>query len=266
MRQNGHHSLLLVPPLREKKPPAAHGKKRSALKNKCSQQYAPGTRQEWLFALILLQPAVVGAIATTYPWASPLTLFHDPFKISETFSPLHPLMGALSSFGAIMFFCSSSVALFSATLTTDRSGRFFLIYAGLYSSFLATDDLFGLHDVVLLEYSIRENYVKLVHIMAQFVYIVAFHKVLRRLNYFLLAASLLLFAISLAFDSGLMLVIQNVKLSSPLSSASQEAWEDLPKLAGTILWLWFHMLAARKLVVEGHLQSSLGPGQDGHPE
>lgn len=231
-----------------------------------NDQYAPGTRHEWLFALTLLQPAAVVVLATTYSWASPMTLLHDPFKISETVNPLHPLMGALSSFGAIMFFCSSAIALFGATLATDRSSRIFLIYAGLYSSFLATDDFFGLHDSVFLEFSIREAYVKLAFAAGQIVYLVAFYKILKRLNYLLLASSILLFAISLAFDSRLMLVIQDVLFGSPLSLAEKEAWEDIPKLAGTVLWLWFHMLAARKIVAEGRPRSSLRPGQQAHPE
>lgn len=239
---------------------------RSALSNSYDQPDAIGARQDWLFALIILQPAVVAVLATTYPWASPLTLLHDPFKISESHSPLHPLMGVLSSFGAIMLFCSSAIALFSATLATDRSSRRFLIYAGLYSSFLATDDFFGLHDRVLLEFSIRERYIELVYVLGQIIYIVAFYKILRRLNYFLLAASLMLFAISLAFDSRIMLIIQDVLFGSPLSPAAEEAWEDLPKLAGTVLWLWFHMLAARAIVGEGRQRSSLGPSHHGHPE
>ena len=216
-----------------------------------TDQHAPGTRHEWLFALTLLLPAAVVVLATTYAWASPLTLLHDPYKISQTVNPLHPLMGAVSSFGAIMFFCSSAIALFGATLAPDRSSRLFLVYAGLYSSLLATDDFFGLHDSVFLELSIREGYFKLIFVAGLVVYLVAFYKILKRLNYLLFAGALLLFAFSLAFDSRLMVVIQDILFGSPLSLAEKEAWEDIPKLAGTVLWLWFHMLATKKIVAEG---------------
>lgn len=225
--------------------------------------HVPGTRQYWLFALIFLLPAAVAAFAATYAWASPMTLLSDPFKISESLNPLHPMMGALSSFGAIMFFCSSAVALFGATLATERSGRHFLIYAGLFSSLLGIDDFFGLHDRVFPEFSIDETYVELLYVVGQLVYIIAFREVLLRLNYILLAAALLLLAISLALDSRLMFVIQDA-LGSPLSQAAAEAWEDLPKLAGTVLWLWFHMQAAKDIVADGRLQDSVGHGRQGN--
>ena len=227
-----------------------------------NRPHVPGTRQHWLFALTFLLPAAVAVFATTYPWASPTTLLSDPFKISESVNPLHPMMGALSSFGAIMFFCSSAIALFGATLAADRSGRHFLIYAGLFSSMLGIDDFFGLHDRVFPEFSVDETYVELVYVVGQLVYIVAFRKVLLRLNYIPLAAALLLFAISLALDSRLMIVIQDV-LGSQLSQAAAEAWEDLPKLAGTVLWLWFHMQAARNIVAYGRPRDSLGQGEQG---
>lgn len=236
------------------------------MSNTFNQPYGPGARQEWLFALTLVQPAAVGIVATTYPWASPLTLLHDPFKISESLSPLHPFMGALSSFGAIMFFCSSAIALFGAMFATTPNERRFLIFAGLYSSFLATDDLFGLHESVFLEFSIKENYVKIAYFLGQLVYILAFYKIILRLNYSLLVGALLLFAASVVLDSPLVLVIQKTILNAPLSLAGRELWEDLPKLAGTVLWLWFHMLAARKIVAEGLARNSLSADRQGHPE
>jgi diacylglycerol kinase len=178
-------------------------------------------------------------------------------------------MGALSNFGVIMLFSSASIALFSATLASDRAGRSFLIYAGLFSSLLATDDLFGLHDRVFFELFVGElapgeieRNVKLAYLAAQVVYLVAFYKVIRRLNYLLLAGSLLLFFISNALDTRFVAVLVAI-LGSPLSESAQQAWEDLPKLAGTVFWLWFHMLAARKIVSEGWSQRLLPPGQQG---
>ena len=236
------------------------------LSNTFDQPCRLGRGQEWLFALTLLQPAAVCIAAITYPWASPLTLLHDPFKISESLSPLHPFMGALSSFGAVMFFCSSAIALFGAMFATAPNERRFLIYAGLYSSFLATDDLFGLHESVFLEYSIKENYVKIAYLIGQFVYILAFYKVILKLNYSLLVGALLLFVTSMVLDSPLVLFIQNAILNAPLSLDARELSEDLPKLAGTVLWLWFHMLAARKIVANGLARGSVSAGQQGHPE
>ena len=236
------------------------------LSNRFNQDYGRRGRQEWLFALMLLQPAAVSIMATTYPWAGPLTLLQDPFKISETVSPLHPLMGALSSFGAMMFFCSSAIALFGAMFATKRSDRRFLIYAGIYSSFLGTDDLFGLHENVLFEFSIKENYVKLAYFVAQVVYILAFYKVILKLNYLPLLGALLLFAASMVLDSPVVLVIQNVILNAPVSPATRELSEDLPKLVGTVLWLWFHMQAAAKIVAEWRPQNSDSASQQGEPE
>jgi hypothetical protein len=162
-------------------------------------------------------------------------------------------MGALSSVGAITLYCTSAIALFSATLAVDRSARNFLIYAGILSSWLATDDFFGFHDRVLQEYHIRESFVKAALILAQVVYIVAFRKIIRRLNYPILAVALVLFAASVALDSHF---IQRFNILSGLllSPAVAAAWEDFPKLAGTVLWLWFHMLAARDINAAGQVQ------------
>ena len=230
-------------------------------KSESVQQQVPGSRQKWLFGLIFLFPAVVGVLASTYPWSGWLTLLHDPFKISQTVSPLHPLMGSLNILGAAMFFCSSAVALFGATLVLDTSSRRFLIYAGLFSSLLAVDDMFGLHDRVFIEFSVMERFSKLFYVAGQIVYIVAFYKVLRKLNYFVLSGALLLFAVSLALDNPLIRTLQDTTFGPPLTSGAHAAWEDMPKLAGTVLWLWFHMLAARKFVVESCPRTVPCPGQ-----
>ena len=215
----------------------------------------PVSRQSWVLGLILLLPGIVAVLATTYSWASPLTLLHDPFRISEFQSPLHPLMGALSSFGAIMLYCTSAIALFSAAITSDHTCRKFLIYAGLLSSCLGTDDLFGFHDRVFREIFVREAFVKAFFMVAQIVYIVAFWRVLKKLNYTILVGALSLFATSMFLDSHF---LHSLKFYSALSLSPgmADAWEDLPKLAGTVLWLWFHMLAARQIITEGQSKGS----------
>jgi hypothetical protein len=215
----------------------------------------------WPFTLLFAMPVALGALAVTYPWAAPHTLLNDPYEISYD-GPLHPLMGSLSTMGGYLLLGTAAITLFGATLTRHTFARWFLIAAGLYSSLLSNDELFGLHDVILPhDLLIRERYAKLFYMLAQFLYLGIFYKLILLLRYKVLLASLLAFAVSWGFDSPnvlplIQMIAERFAYEVPTGSSIEVGWEDIPKLIGIVLWLCFHALSTRTIIANSLASSN----------
>lgn len=206
----------------------------------------------WRFALIATVPLAVAILALRQPWADPASLLSDPFDLSQR-GPLHPLMGSLSTIGASLFLYAAAVTLFGATLVNDRAWLAFLVSAGLLSSFLAHDDLFGLHEIVAYQSGLHERHFKVAYVVAVMAYLAVSWPVILRSRFVILGASLAFFAASWAFDSpNLLPVMQRVGglfgLGLAETEASLYAWEDGCKLIGAVLWLWFHVGTTGRLI------------------
>lgn len=68
---------------------------------------------------------------------------------------IHPLTGALSSLGILLWWTSATVWLFTALVRRGRpgaAGTGFLVYSGLLSAYLGLDDLFQFHEFLAQEY------------------------------------------------------------------------------------------------------------------
>lgn len=108
----------------------------------------------YLAAALLFGTAVLVAIAAAdllggYPI---LPLFNDP----ATHSGTHPLVGALSNLGVLLWWTSASIWLFTAALLRGREDRRFAcqfaLVSGMLTAYLGLDDLYLLHDELLPDY------------------------------------------------------------------------------------------------------------------
>lgn len=218
----------------------------------------PLLSKSWRFALIVIAPLVIAALALGQPWADPVTLLSDPFDLSHQ-GPLHPLMGSLSTLGVTLFLYAAAVTLFGATLVNGRAAIVFLLSAGLLSSLLAHDDLFGLHEVIIFEHALDERAAKFGYLGAVFLYLMLSWRVILRLNFLVLGASFACFAASWGLDSPNILPIlqaigEPIGLGREASSSALYFWEDGSKLAGAALWLWFHVSATGSIVRQTQMQ------------
>ncbi len=125
----------------------------------------------------------------------------DPVTILDA----HPLVGALSAFGVILWWFTVSVCLFTFALARSlgmsRSVRLFLLTSGLFTLLLAIDDQFLIHDDLASRYlGMREREVMAIYLLIAALYVIVNRAVIRRSEWIILAAALVFFGSSIAFD------------------------------------------------------------------
>lgn len=184
----------------------------------------------------LLAAALHSVLTDSPPW-----LFtRDPAAIHLA----HPLFGALSNLGAVLWAAAASIALFTAMLLPRTSGgavRSYLLNAGVLTAWLMLDDLYMLHERVLPDFlGIPQPLVFGAYVLLVALLIVRFRRVIiGATDYRLLALALAFFALSIASDQG-------------PGEWHQLRWlilvEDGAKLLGIVSWLaYFASIASRAL-------------------
>lgn len=104
-----------------------------------------------------------------------LPLLNDP----ATHSGTHPLVGAVSNLGVLLWWTSTSIWLFTATLLRSRgeaTAARFAVASGLLSAYLALDDLFLLHDELLPEYGVPQDAAVVFVALTTMTYFVVFRR------------------------------------------------------------------------------------------
>lgn len=175
-----------------------------------------------LFGLTVLV-AVAGA--DVFGGRPVLPLFNDP----ATHSGTHPLVGAISNMGVLLWWTSASIWLFTASLLRSRADRAaykFALASGLLSAYLGLDDLYLLHDELLPEYlGLPQDGAVAAVGLTTIAYFVAFRRfVFRREAVALLVAAGLLGAS--AFVDGVF-----------HASSQSTAWKWLYLLEDSLKWL-----------------------------
>ena len=151
--------------------------------------------------LVALLPLVLIAIVSLKREISPGLLTRDPTAIGG----IHPLSGALSNLGILLWWTSAIIWIGSAYLLRSvciMSGYRFAISSGLLSAYLALDDLFQFHDIIGPEYiGISENAVYLILAITIAVYVATFWRQIFRRDGVLLLLSFGLLGVSTMMDT-----------------------------------------------------------------
>ena len=129
------------------------------------------------------------------------SIVRDPASVLDG----HPLVGALSQLGVIIWWVTASVCLFSFLVAlkwgAPRATLVFLLTSGLLTAWLAVDDQFLIHDDLASRYlGLRERHVMAVLLVLAAGWFLANLRVIRRTEWGLLAVSLGLLAASIATD------------------------------------------------------------------
>ena len=125
----------------------------------------------------------------------------DPLATAE----LHPLIGAQSTVGVLIWWSAASVSLAASAVlrrqATDRSLSLFLLWSGLITALLALDDAFQFHDYLGADwFSLRERYIIVGYALVLALYFVVFRKRLWRSERLLLALAFVFAGLSVAGD------------------------------------------------------------------
>lgn len=188
-----------------------------------------------LVAALLVGTAVLVAVAGAdllggHPI---LPLFNDP----ATHSGTHPLVGAISNLGVLLWWTSASVWLFTAALlltSGDRDIFWFALASGILSAYLGLDDLYLLHDELLPDYAgIPQNVNVAVVGLATVAYLVGFRRFIFRAESVALLLAVTLLGASALVDA----------VFTPSSDAPTWRWlyvfEDSLKWLGILCWCTF---------------------------
>jgi len=107
-----------------------------------------------LALVVLLVPGLLLLAVLAQPWVEPKWMFWD-FKTAAEFSDdcCHVYYGFMSNLGIFLWVATAAISLFSALIffkwKSDKALLRFAVTSGLLSGWLALDDAFLLHEVVL---------------------------------------------------------------------------------------------------------------------
>ena len=154
-------------------------------------------------------------------------LMKDP--VGQLHAPLYT--GAISNLGVLLWAAGAAICLFAAADRRRLGGgerRTFVLGLGLLTAWLALDDLYLLHEQVILRLtSIREMCTQALYAAGLLFWLVRFREVVRGTAYPVLLCALLLFTLSCGVD-----LIHGVVSHRSLI-------EDGSKLLGIGAWLGY---------------------------
>jgi len=189
------------------------------------------------FAAALLLGAVV------QPWVDPAELLRDTLAVAERSNACCKVhYGFISTLGVLLWSACSAICLFAAALAFFGRARregVYLLSAGLFSGFLAFDDMFLVHENIIPAFGLSENAVYLVYAGVGVGYLVHAWPQIRAGHFGLLATALALLVTSLLID---------VVTSAP--ALTRLVAEDGAKFIGITAWTAFHVLAAWRIVTQ----------------
>ncbi|HEY3345982.1 MAG TPA: hypothetical protein VGK71_00010 [Nitrospirota bacterium] len=121
-----------------------------------------------------------------------------------TLADIHPLTGALSNVGILLWCATAAVSLFTAAVIWERAEPRqvqFLVGFSCLTLVLLFDDFFMLHEYLAPVYlGLRERYLMLIYAAAASGLLIGFRKVILSSEYGLLGIALAFFAISVGVD------------------------------------------------------------------
>jgi hypothetical protein len=186
--------------------------------------------------------AALMVIGSVYFWGTskgiPLAhLTGDPAMITRT--PLH--IGILSNLGVMLWAAAATSAFLGAALQkTDIQRLKFLLFSGLFSTFLGLDDLLSIHEHVLPHYlHIPEKFGYLGYLFLAGIYVLGFFTILlKETNYLILGIAWLFFGLSFA--------------TMFLQLNGFEAFvKDSLKFLGIVYWLVYFFCTTLRFLQEG---------------
>ena len=203
---------------------------------------APGadlSSQLRLSLVLLLAPALFMVALVAQPWLDPAELLRDPLAVAE----LNPstcckvYYGAVSNMGVMIWMGGAAVCLFTAAVVFTKrnlSGTvIFLLAGGLFTGFLAVDDLFLVHENVLPAFGVPQPVTYGAYAALGLVYLLVCGQEILRHNVVLLAMAIALLGTSVVVD-------WFFHSDHPMRIVV----EDGAKLGGITAWVGFHVLAA----------------------
>ena len=192
----------------------------------------PGRRALFMLYLPVLA-LLFGVVATAYQRRIPLSaMTRDMAAIAK----VHPLTGVVSSVGILLWCATAAICLFGYNLLRERGAHQaagMLLWSGLLTVGLLVDDFFMFHEYLApVHLGINEKVVLASYVCFNAAYLLRHRRLILAADFRLLAAALVLFAVSMLID------VTDVGGWWNLA-------EDGCKLLGIASWFGYHAGRAR---------------------
>lgn len=133
------------------------------------------------------------------------SMTRDPASIAN----IHPMLGILSNLGVLLW-CATGAICFFTSITfhkvLEKKKFKFLLFSGLFSTYLLCDDLFQIHEFIALVnqdgivYIVERLYFVVLGIIA-LLFLFVFLKIILTTQFYVLLLALLFFSCSVIFDN-----------------------------------------------------------------
>lgn len=198
---------------------------------------------EWsIRGVTALLPGIFLAVIALQPWAEAKWMFLDPLTAAELSTDCcRTYYGFASTVGVMLWVATAAICLFSAVLIAmwklDKNLLKFAATAGVLTGWLALDDAFLVHELVLPSLGVPQNLVLAIYVVLALAYAGASWRIIIANDFWLLLIGGGAFAVSLGVDT----VFQSLDPALVLI-------EDSAKFFGIFCWASFHITAlARNL-------------------
>lgn len=186
------------------------------------------------------------------PVKEPKLMFLDTLAAAEFAETCcRPYYGFVSTVGIMLWVATAAVCLFCAVVFAlahrARAVVIFAATAGLLSGWLALDDAFLVHEIVLPELGIAQNLVLAAIVVSAVAYVVANHRIILNHDKWLL----LLACGALAFSMGVDTLFQSL---DPVLVYV----EDGAKFFGIFFWASFHVTTMARMLLQPCAADDLG--------
>lgn len=190
-----------------------------------------------------VMPLVFLAIVNLQPFVEAKWMFLDPLTAAELSGDCcHTYYGFVSTLGVMMWVTAAAICLFAALLfIMDGRARGligFALAAGIFTGWLALDDAFLVHEVVLPSFGIPQNAVLATYALLGMVYLACSWRIVLAHDYWLFLAGGAGLALSMAVDTLLHSLIPAIVML-----------EDSAKFFGIFCWMAFHVATMARLLI-----------------
>lgn len=181
-------------------------------------------------------------VTIVQPWIDPRWLYMDTQTVGELSGDCcHIYDGAVSTLGIMLWSATAAICLFAAVLciaADQKRAALLSLHGSLLSAFLALDDAYLLHEIVAPKIGIPQIVFMALIGVAALSYLILHARFLRQSGAWILAISLICFAISVGIDQ----IFHSIH---PLWIIA----EDGPKFIGIAAWFLFHLWTHTKLIL-----------------
>jgi hypothetical protein len=190
-------------------------------------------------ALLLMALTIVGSVAADVPLSH---FTRDPVTTLRG----HVYTGVQSHVGVLVWWAAAAVSFFAAVVVKrarhESEQAAFLVWSAVITSVLALDDLFLFHEQLAPKYlRVHQKLVIVAYGFALIAYLVEFRRTILGTEYALLAAALVLFALSSLVDF----------FEDHWRSGWRIFVEDGFKLLGIVSWSGYLIRAAHRMAAAG---------------